>query len=101
MHAQLTFFDGPRSPAEIAAADYAGRNRIQPALAGFDVRTYVLRRDDGSAVIITFAEDEQTLLDAQKAVLGTALLPDEDPALLPGADRVEIYPVVRVTPEGA
>ncbi len=47
------------------------------------------------------ASDEQTLLDAQKAVLSTDLLPDEDPALLPGADRVEMYPVVAVMPEGA
>nr|WP_042192855.1 hypothetical protein [Kibdelosporangium sp. MJ126-NF4]CEL20228.1 hypothetical protein [Kibdelosporangium sp. MJ126-NF4]CTQ97453.1 hypothetical protein [Kibdelosporangium sp. MJ126-NF4] len=101
MHAQLTFFDGPRTPAELAAADYAGRNRIEPVLATFAVRTYVLQREDGSTVIVSLADDEQTLLDAQKAVLNTELLPDEDPALLPGADRVEIYPVVAVMPEGA
>ncbi|RSM86693.1 hypothetical protein DMH04_13005 [Kibdelosporangium aridum] len=100
MHAQLTFFDGPLTPEQIAAANYAGCKRIGPVLSSFNVQTYVLQRPDGSTVVINIADSEQTLLDAQKAVLSTELLPDEDPALLPGADRVELYPVL-AAPQGA
>jgi len=96
MYAQLTYFDGPRTPEQVAAADFAGRNRIQPAVSqlGQAFRVYVLRRDDGSEVVVTIADSEQALLDAQKAIMSTELLPGEDPALLPGPDRIELYPVV-------
>jgi hypothetical protein len=98
MYAQLTYFDGPRTPEQIAAADFAGRNRIQPAVSqlGQAFRVYVLRRDDGSEVVVSIADSEQVLLDAQKAIMSTELLPGEDPALLPGPDRLELYPVVEV-----
>ena len=33
MYAQLTYFDGPRTPQQLAAADIAGRERIRPALS--------------------------------------------------------------------
>ena len=36
------------------------------------------------------------LLDASKAIMATKLLPGEDPALLPGPDRIELYPVLEV-----
>lgn len=98
MYAQLTYFDGPRTPGQIAAADFAGRNRIQPAVSqlGQALRVYVLRRDDGSEVVVSIADSEQVLLDAQKAIMNTELLPGEDPALLPGPDRIELYPVIVV-----
>jgi hypothetical protein len=96
MYAQLTYFDGPRTPEQVAAADFAGRNRIEPAVRqlGQPFRVYVLRRDDGSEVVVSIADSEQALLDAQKAILGSELLPGEDPALLPGPDRIELYPVI-------
>jgi hypothetical protein len=28
--------------------------------------------------------------------MSTELLPDEDPSLLPGPDRIELYPVLKV-----
>jgi hypothetical protein len=98
MYAQLTYFDGPRSPEQLAAADFAGRVRIRPALSSLNqaLRLYRLRRDDGSEVVIAIAESEQVLLDAQKAIMATELLPGEDPALLPGPDRIELYPVLDV-----
>ena len=98
MHAQLTYFDGPRTPEQLAAADFAARERIHPAVSqlGEAVRVYRLRRDDGSEVVIVIAESEQVLLDGQKAIMGTELLPGEDPALLPGPDRIELYPVLDV-----
>ena len=98
MYAQLTYFDGPRSPQQIAADDFGARERIVPAVSklGHSYRVYVLRRDDGSQVVVTVADSEQALLDAQKAIMSTELLPGEDPALLRGPDRIELYPVINV-----
>ena len=98
MYAQLTYFDGPRTPEELAAHDFAARERIRPAITGLgrSFRVYVLRRHDGSEIVVSVADSEQALLDAQKAITGTDLLPGEDPALLPGPDRIELYPVADV-----
>ena len=98
MHAQLTYFDGPRTPGQTAADDFAGQERIRPAVGklGHTFRVYRLRRADGSAVVVTIADTKQALLDAQKAIMSTDLLPCEDPALLPGPDRIELYPVMGV-----
>ena len=87
MHAQLTYFDGPRTPEQIAAADFAGQERILPAVGklGHPVRLYLLRRHDGSEIVVLIADSEQALLDAQKAIMSTGLLP--------GPDRIELYPV--------
>lgn len=97
MYAQLLYFDGPRSSELLAAEDFASEHRLKPTLAQVAgmLGGYVLRRADGSEIVISLAESEQALLDGQRAVLGTHLLPGEDPALLPGPDRIEIYPVVQ------
>ena len=98
MYAQLTYFDGPRTPEQQAAEDFAGRERLLPAVTklGQEFRVYLLRRDDGSAVVISIAGSQQALLDAQKAIMSTELLPGEDPSLLAGPDRIELYPVLDV-----
>ena len=98
MYAQLTYFDGPRTPEQVAAHDFASRERIRPAVSdlGHRFRVYRLRRDDGSEIVVTIADSEQDLLDAQKAIMSTELLPGEDPALLTGPDRIELYPVLEV-----
>jgi hypothetical protein len=98
MYAQLTYFDGPRTPEQIAAADFGARERMQPALGklGHHFRVYVLRRDDGSQVVVSIADTKEALLDAQKAIMSTELLPGEDPALLTGPDRIDLYPVLDV-----
>lgn len=98
MYAQLTYFDGPRSPEQLAAADFAGRERIISAVSslGQPIRVYRLCREDGSQVVIAIADSEQVLRDAQKAIMATELLPGEEPALLPGPDRIELYPVLDV-----
>ena len=101
MYAQLTYFDGPRSPELIAAMERANRERIEPAiLARQDLRddlvaAYVLRREDGGEITVVIVEHEHTLDRAVEVIMGTELLPGEDPALLPGPDRVERYEVVR------
>ncbi|MGW6932722.1 hypothetical protein ACWGE0_21885 [Lentzea sp. NPDC054927] len=98
MYAQLIYFDRPRDPEQLAAADFATEQRIKPAVASVpgNIRTYVLRRPDGAEVVVTLAETEQALADNQKAIMSTTLLPGEDPALLQGPDRVETYPVHEV-----
>jgi hypothetical protein len=96
MYVQLTYFDGPRSPEQVAAGDRAGRERIAPAVLGIPgvVGAYLCRRDDGSEVIVMIAETEQAILEAQQAAMATGLLPGEDPAMLTGPDRIEIYPLL-------
>ena len=98
MYAQLTYFDGPRTPEQQAAADFAGRERILPAVSrlGHAIRVYRLRRDDGSEVVISIAASQHALLDTQRAIMSTALLPGENPELLTGPDRIELYPVLDV-----
>jgi hypothetical protein len=98
MYAQLTCFDGPRTPEQLAAADFAGQERILPAVSklGHPLRVYLLRRHDGAEIVVWIADSEQVLLDVQKAIMSTDLLPGEDPALLPGPDRIELYPVIAV-----
>lgn len=95
MYAQLIYFDGPRTPEQLAAADFAVQERIKPAAGSVqgNITTYVLRRPDGTEVVVSIAESEQVLIDVQKAVMSTELLPGEDMALLPSPDRIEMYPV--------
>jgi hypothetical protein len=102
MYAQLTHFDGPRTPEQVAAAEFAGRERILPAVSklGHRLRIYQLRRDDGSEITLLIADSEQALHDVQKAAMTTELLPGEDPALLTGPDRIELYPVIEVREVG-
>jgi hypothetical protein len=94
-YARLVCFDGPRAPEQTAAEDLAGRQRIWPAIRGLSglVGIYVLRDSDLSSVIVTLATSVETLDAAQRAVMATELTPGEDPALLPGPDRVEIHRV--------
>jgi hypothetical protein len=89
------YFDGPRAPEQAAAADLAGRQRIWPAIRGLSglAGVYILRGSDLSSVVVTLATSVETLDAAQRAVMATELTPGEDPALLPGPDRVEIHHV--------
>ncbi|MGH3360654.1 MAG: hypothetical protein ACRDO7_17760 [Nocardioidaceae bacterium] len=103
MHAQLVYFDGPRPRELVDASDRASWERIAPALAahpdldGQLVANYQLRRPDGSEVIVTVARSGEALRTASSVIAELPLLPGEDPALLPGPDRVEVYEVVAVT----
>ena len=101
MFAQLTYFDGPRSPELIAAAERANRERIEPAILAEPsvmddlVAFYQLRQPDGGEVTVVIVEHENTLDRAREVIMSTELLPGEDPALLPGPDRNERYLVVQ------
>ena len=94
-HARLLYFDGPRSPEQVAAADFGGRERIWPAIRDLSglVSVYLLRGHDLGWIVLTLATSVGTLDAVQRAVLGTDLLPTEDRALLPGPDRIEIHTV--------
>jgi hypothetical protein len=94
-YARLMYLDGPRAPEQAAAEDLAGRQRIWPAIRNLSglVGVYVLRGRDLGSVVITLAISAETLDAAARAVMSTELLPGEDPALLPGPDRIEIHHV--------
>ena len=53
----------------------------------------MLQSRDLGAVIITLATSVETLDAAERAAMSTELMPGEDPALLPGPDRIEIHHV--------
>lgn len=99
MYAQLTIFDGPRSPELVAAAERAGRDRIDPlidadpALRDDMVARYVLSRPDGGLAVLVITGTEESLDRAIELIMTSELLPGEDPALLPGPDRAERYVV--------
>jgi hypothetical protein len=94
--AQLTVFDGPRSQAQADAAERAGRDRLWPATRDIPgvVAVHVLRDDGNGVVVISLATGVEVLEAAQRAVLSTQLLPDEDPALLSDPDRVQVHRVL-------
>jgi hypothetical protein len=94
-HARLLYFDGPRTPEQIAAADFGGKERISPAVRDIDgmVGMFLLRSPDRGDVAVSFATSVAALDALARAVMATELLPGEDPALLPGPDRIEVHHV--------
>jgi hypothetical protein len=94
-YARLLYFDGPRAPEVIAAEHRAGRERIWPAVSGLDglATVYLMRQPDGGSLVLQLATSVEALEAAERAVMSTELLPGEDPALLPGPDRVELHHV--------
>jgi hypothetical protein len=95
-YAQLTWFDGPRSAEQVAADDRAGRERIWPAVRAVDgsVGAWILRADGLGMLVLGLAISVGTLEEVQRAIMGTELLPGEDPALLTGPDRQDIHRVL-------
>lgn len=96
----IGYFDGPISAARLAATRYAGQARIVPALRHVPglVRTMLLWQPVAAALcVVTVTVDLAALEAVGRTVNGTALLPDEDPALLSGLDRFEIHRVLTAT----
>ena len=104
MYAQLTIFDGPRSPELVAAAERAVTERIDPLMQSHpDVRDdlvarYLLTQPDGGSAVMVITRSEATLDKAIQLITTSELRPGEDPALLPGPSRVERYLVSDVRP---
>jgi hypothetical protein len=91
LFAQVTWLNGDGDPARADAAERGGRDRIWPAVEEIDgvVGVLALRSTDDRIVVIGLATGTETYEQVQRTVMGTKLLPDEDPALLPGADRID------------
>ena len=97
MHVQIITFDGPRSPDIIAAANRAGRERIEPLIeANPELRDRLLGgfralQPDGAECVVVLAKDASALDDLDRLVMTSELLPGEDPALLPRPSRVDRF----------
>ena len=96
MFAQVTWLNGAGDPARADAAEHGGRHRIWPAVRDIDgiVGVLVLRSDDHRIVVVGLATGRETHQAVQRTVMATPLLPDEDPALMTGADRIDLVRVV-------
>jgi hypothetical protein len=84
-------FDGPLSPARVDAARFAGTQRLAPVLRTVPglVRMLVLwHPTERRMAVLHLATSIAALEAVSEAALSTKLLPGEDPALLPGPDRV-------------
>ena len=97
LFAQLTWLNGDGNAAVATAAERGGRERIHPAVRDVDglVCVLVLRSSDERIVVIGLATALETLAEVRERIVRTRLLPGEDPALLPGPDRVELGRVLR------
>jgi hypothetical protein len=90
--AQLVWLNGTGDAARADAAIRAGRERIAPATRDVEgvVGTYVLRAQDHRMVVVTLVTSVETPEVLRGAILGTELLPWEDPAQLTDPDRIDI-----------
>jgi len=96
LFAQVTTLNERGDPAVAAAAQRGGRERIQPAVRHIEgvVGTLVLEAENHRMVIVALATTLETFDAVRDAIMRTDLLPGEDPALLPGPDRIELARVV-------
>jgi hypothetical protein len=91
------YFDGPLSPTRVAAARRGGRERIRPALQRVPglIRVLVLwHPTESKMTVMHLATSVDALHAVATAITSTRLLPDEDPTLLTGPDRVETHRVL-------
>ena len=97
LFAQLTWLNGSGNPAVARAAERGGRERIHPAVRDVDglVGVLVLRSADDRIVVLGLATSRETHAEVQDRIGRTRLLPGEDPALLPGPDRMAMGRVLR------
>ncbi|MFJ8916481.1 hypothetical protein [Amycolatopsis sp. NPDC102389] len=97
--AQATWFDRPLTRAQADAAEFGGRERIRPAVRELDGvgGFYVLTAEDRSSLVLGFTASIEAMEAMQKVVMSTELLPGEDPALLPGPDRVDVHRVLHTS----
>lgn len=91
LFAQVTWLNGDGDPVRADAAERGGRDRIWPAVREIDgiVEVLALRSTDDRIVVVGLATGTEIGEQVQQAVMSTDLLPDEDPALLPGYDRID------------
>jgi hypothetical protein len=95
--AVVLHFDGPLSQQRVDAAAFAARERIEPVLTplpGLVGGVLLWHPERRAQVMFSLATSAGALRAMQDAVMATGLLPGEDPALLPGPDRVAAHHVV-------
>jgi len=89
-------FEGPLSQIRLDA-ETTRRHRLEPAMAdrpGF-VRALTLWHPETRGLLtLLVCTSLDSLESLRRAAASTPLLRTEDPALLPGPDRVELYTVV-------
>jgi hypothetical protein len=97
LFAQVVWLNGAGNPAVADAAVRGGQQRIDPAIRDVDglVCTLAFRSADHRLVVVGMATGLETIAVVADRIMHTELLPDEDPALLPGFDRVEVGRVLR------
>jgi hypothetical protein len=97
LFAEVTWLNGTGDPAVAQAAERGGRERINPAIRDVDglVGVLVFRSADDRIVVVGLATGLETHTEVQHRIGHTQLLPGEDPALLPGPDRLELGRVLR------
>jgi hypothetical protein len=97
LFAQVVWVNGAGDPAVADAADHGGRERIDPAIRDVEglVGVLAFRSADHRIVVVGMATGLETHAEVDERIMSTPLLPDEDPALLPGYDRLELGRVLR------
>ncbi|WP_285750748.1 hypothetical protein [Lentzea sp. NBRC 105346] len=93
----LVFMDGPLSQERWDAGAFAHERRIKPFLEGYDGYVdgcVLVDKVKRSAVAVGFATSFEKADEIGKAVNSMELVPGEDPALLTGPDRIELYRVL-------
>ncbi len=97
LFAQLTWLNGTGDPAVAQAAERGGRERIHPAVRDVEglVGVLVFRSADDRILVVGLATGREAHAEVQDRIMRTTLLPGEDPALLPGPDRMELGRVLR------
>jgi len=97
LFAQVTWINSAGDPSVADAADRAGRERLSPVIRDVDglVGVLVFRSADHRLLVVGLATGMETYPEVAERIMGTELLPGEDPALLPGPDRLELGRVVR------
>ncbi len=95
--AAFLYFDGPVSDAVHQAGGRAHRDRIAPAMRtqpGVGRALVLWQPQRRSALVVSTAESIESMEAGQRAIAAMELLPGEDPALLPGPNRVELFRAV-------
>ncbi|SFF41612.1 hypothetical protein [Blastococcus tunisiensis] len=97
LFAQLTWLNGTGDPAVARAAERGGRERIHPVIRDVEglVGVLVFRSADDRIVVVGLATGLETLAEIRNRIGRAPLLPGEDPALLPGPDRVQLGRILR------
>jgi len=102
MLATVMQFNGPRSAELVAAGDRASEERLRPIMMAHPrvredfVGLLSLRQADGRQLTVLVMHSAEGLDLVRELVMSSELLPGEDPALLPGPDRVDVYTVTEM-----